>query len=254
MKTIQYTETIEKYINGELTGEGLAAFEKEMKENKELAEDVILHIDIEKFLRNKELFEYREMLDEIHQKVAGEENNSKERKGIIKFLYMRWQYAAAVLIVILAISTVLFFTLRPSLNERLYSQYFESYNKTISSRSINQSPGSEMKIALNEYSNKNYEKAWGMLKEISDKDKTDAAFFFRGMSAMETSKLDDAILSLSTVISNDSSLYVDQAIWYIGLCFLKKDDKENARVYFKKVVENNYNHKEEAEEILGKME
>jgi hypothetical protein len=253
MKPIQYTETIEKYINGELRGEELSSFEKEIKQSKELAEDVKLHTAIEKFLRNKELFEFREMLDEIHEEVVGDTDKIKKRQSILRLIYTRWQYAAAVLIILLSISAVLYYTLRPSLNERLYTQYFESYNKTVFYRTINETSANEMKLALSEYSNKNYEKSWGMLKEISDKDKTDAAFFFRGMSAMETNKLDDAILSLSTVMSNDSSLYVDQATWYIGLCFLKKDDKENAQVYFKKVVENNYNHKEEAEEIMEKI-
>lgn len=254
MRPIQYTENIERYINGEMKGDELSSFEKEIKENKELAEDVKLHIDIEKFLRNKELFEFREMIDEVHQEVIGDVNEINEKRWVLKILYSRWQYAAAVLLLLISISAVLFFTLRPSLNERLYSQYFKSYNKTNYYRSANESSATDLTIALNEYSNQNYEKSWILLKEISDRDKTDAAFFFRGMSAMETNKLDDAILSLKKVMSNDSSLYIDQATWYLALCYLKNDDRVNARIYLKKVIDNNYNHKGDAEEILGKIE
>jgi tetratricopeptide (TPR) repeat protein len=256
MKAYKRSETIEKYLQGKLSGEELISFENELKSNKSLADEVKLYMEIDGFLKNKNVIDLGEMLDEIHEEVTSQEisTTKKKKKGIIHVLFLRWQYAAAVLVFLIGISTVLFYTLRPSLNERIYNQYYVPFEGSTFMRSDDQQAASEMQLALNEYNDENFEKAWTMLKNISDKNIADAeAYFFRGISAMEINDLNDAIASFNNVISNDSSLYNDEALWYLALCYLKMDNKIKALLQFSKVVETNSNHKVEAEEIIERM-
>jgi TolA-binding protein len=256
MKTSKETEIIEKYIRGELTGTELISFERELTKNKSLADEVNLRKEIDKFLKNKEALELREMLDEIHEEVTSNVKNSsmQKRKGIIRILFSRWQYAAAAVIFLLAFTAVLFFTIRPSLNERLYAQYFKPLDGTSLVRSDKQEDMSNRQSAMNEYNDEHYEKSWMMLKDISNRDTADAeVYFYRGISAMEINDLNDAISSFNIVIKNSTSLYIDEATWYLALSYLKKNDRLVAETQFKKIVESNSNHKDEAQEILEKL-
>lgn len=256
MKTIHNADAIEKYIHGELYGDELISFEKELETNKSFADDVKLHREIDKFLKNKDVFDLREMLDDIHEKVTSEEKNisKQKKKGIVRILFSHWQYAAASVLFLLAVSVVLFFTLRPSANERLYAQYFKPFDDTPIVRSDDQPAASKMELALIEYNGENFEKAWTMLRGISDGNKTDAkAYFYRGISAIEINNLNDAIASFKNVINNDSSLYIGEATWYLALCYLKENDEIAALAQFSKVAESNSNHKKEAEEIIEKL-
>src|SRR5450759_5073623 len=111
MKTIHNADAIEKYIHGELYGDELISFVKELETNMSFADDVKLHREIDKFLKNKDVFDLREMLDDIHEKVTSEEKNisKQKKKGIVRILFSHWQYAAASVLFLLAVSVVLFF-------------------------------------------------------------------------------------------------------------------------------------------------
>jgi tetratricopeptide (TPR) repeat protein len=149
---------------------------------------------------------------------------------------------------------MLYFILRPPLNDRLYASYFKSYDGTTMVRSDKQNAPSEIQSAFNEYNKENYKQSWTMLKSISNSNKANAeAYFFRGISAMEINEMTDAIESFNNVVKNEASLYVDEATWYLALCYLKKDDSVEAITQLSKVVESNSNHKDEAEEIIGKL-
>lgn len=60
-----YTEIIEKYIEGELTSEELKWFEKELITNPEFAKEVDLHIKINHAIQENDVMELREKLKKI---------------------------------------------------------------------------------------------------------------------------------------------------------------------------------------------
>jgi hypothetical protein len=251
-------ELIEKYNSGEMTGTELSDFLQRIEEDSELAADVKLSKELDDFLiNNKEELELREQLNSIYNELKKDGKFSfldDKKKKSRNIFYIKWYYAAASVIILLGISAMLYFTLRPPLNERLYAMYFKIYDGTTNVRSGNQQAVSKIQSALDEYNNGDYKTAWTMLKDISANDKTNAkAYFFRGMSAMEINEVDDAIASFKNVIKHKTSLYIDQAIWYQALCYLKKNDSTDALILLSKVVETNGNHKPEAGEIIEKL-
>ena len=53
-----------------------------------------------------------------------------------------------------------------------------------------------------------------------------------------------------TIIEDNDNLFVDQAEWYLGLCYLKLNDTEKAIIQFSKISQSNSTYKIRSEEII----
>ena len=73
---------------------------------------------------------------------------------------------------------------------------------------------------------------------------------FKGISAMEINKYDDAISSFKYIIKDNTTLYVEPSEWYLALCYLKISDISKAKEIFTKLFEIDSFYKEKAGEIL----
>ncbi len=143
--------------------------------------------------------------------------------------------------------------LRPPKNERLYTQYFKPYDGDYATRSVEEHPKPKDKyyLALDQYNAGNYEQSWKMFNELSNVDsiKIDAMFYM-GNSAMEINKFDDAISSFKYILKDSNSLYLDEAEWYLSLCYLKTSDITDAKKTLTHIVSEDLFCKKDAEEIL----
>jgi len=254
MNPIEKDEIIEKYIRGELTGSELSQFVLELEQNKQLADDVKLHRQISEFLKDSKAIELRNTLDDIHKKRL------ENKKGkIIRLFTSRWQYAAAAIFLLLAFSAVLFYTLRPTKSERLYAQYFKTYDASGIVRGNTPGPNSkEFQKGLDAYMNGDFETSYTLLNELSitsclsDSHNAEVNFFM-GVSAMHNENFNNAILSFEKVCKNKKSLYVESAQWYQALCYLRKNDKEMALILFGKIASSDSYYKTNAQKIIDEM-
>jgi hypothetical protein len=252
------TELIERYIEGELQGEELEKLENRIKSDPEFASEVKLHRELDEFLRNK--FDYiqkREQLEHIYEEVI-----LKKRKSDIqtvepaKTSSLKWYYkVAAGIALLIGIAAILFFTLRPPKNERLYAQYFKVYDASEIVRGDVQPGESPFKTAMDAYTKKDFETSYKLLDEVCSIDKENSeAFFFKGISAMKIEKFDTAVTSFKVVLSS-TSLYIDAAEWYIALCYLGKNDISNAKKVFQHIIINPNNfYKDKACSLLKDIE
>ena len=64
-KSIERTELIEKYLDGELQGIDLSNFESQLKTDKILAQDCFLQKNIREALSRKDIYDLRKQLDII---------------------------------------------------------------------------------------------------------------------------------------------------------------------------------------------
>ena len=70
-------EKIERYIAGKLSGQELKDFEKELKENPELAEEVELHKKLDTVLGDRKLLQFQRKLEEVEETLQKESIPSK---------------------------------------------------------------------------------------------------------------------------------------------------------------------------------
>lgn len=133
-------------------------------------------------------------------------------------------------------------------NQKIFEKYYTSENMVDVSRGQSEGP-------ISKFQNKNYKEALNEFNDIYEKDTLNmAVLFYSGLSNIELKKYEEAIKSFNKVIKHGDSPYNEYAQWYLGLCYLQKDNVLNAKKEFEKITSNldAFNH-EKAEEILKKL-
>ena len=220
MSEINY-EIISQYLNGELTGEALAAFEKQMQEDSELAAEVniyrIIEADQSFFIKNKA----------EKEKLAGsleELNKDYFKKNEAKVIGInRWWYAAAAV----AAAVVFILILRPFGEETFdNNKLFAYYTKDVEPLSAVERGANEDTLllqAVNLFNKKDYKKSLPLLKNTlaSDSAKTDL-LIATGFCFLQINQYDSATKIFNYLV-NGNTVYKNKATWYKALTFLKKN-------------------------------
>ena len=103
--------------------------------------------------------------------------------------------------------------------------------------------------------NKNYDQALNKLNGILAKDKqSPVGNFYTGAIYQQTGKYDKAIQYYNTVIKEGDNLFVEQSEWYVGLCYLNRNEKEKAIRQFRKISWKGGYYQQQSNEILKKLE
>jgi len=142
-------------------------------------------------------------------------------------------------------------TSRNASNDELFSQYYNSENI------IDQTRGDQNILeAVIKFQQKDFASASVLFKNILDKDNSNiAVWFYYGISNIETKNYDNSIKAFNTIIRQNDNLYIEHAEWYLGLCYLKNNQKDKAIDQFMKVASNPDNfHRQEAKNILEKLQ
>jgi tetratricopeptide (TPR) repeat protein len=110
--------------------------------------------------------------------------------------------------------------------------------------------------AVIKFQQKDFRSASVLFKSILDKDNSNiAVWFYYGISNIETHNYNDAIKAFNTIIKQNDNLYIEHAEWYLGLCYLKNNQKDKAMDQFAVVASNPDNfHQQEAKNILEKLQ
>jgi len=242
-----YFKSIEKYFDGEMSEKELTEFDSEMKSNKQLKAEVDLQKEINDSLNDKQIFELRNNLEEIHKEAGTAHGINENNEPVVHEMFLKKiQLAAAVIIVLIIASSAFYFlNNRTMSNEALYGIYYEPAKTVLVVRSAN-SNEVDLRQALQKYNHKDYNGAI----EVFEKDNSIMAKFYLALSYMETNRVADAVNLLNSIIDDNDNLFVDQAEWYLGLCYLKLNETEKALIQFSKISQSNSTYKIKSEEIL----
>jgi tetratricopeptide (TPR) repeat protein len=176
----------------------------------------------------------------------------KEEVPVVRMYTRKWWYAAASLLVLCAVAATLYMqTSRHISNDSLFSQYYNSENI------VDQTRGDQNIVeAVIKFQQKDFRTASQLFKSILDKDNSNiAVWFYYGISNIETQNYDNSIKAFSTIINQNDNLYIEHAEWYLGLCYLKNNQKDKAIDQFEVVASNPDNfHRQEAKNILEKLQ
>lgn len=70
---------------------------------------------------------------------------------------------------------------------------------------------------------------------------------------MEIKEYNNADKKFQAIIDNKFSLYLEQAEWYLGFCYLMTDKTDQAKKQFKYIAEQNGYYSSKAIEILNRI-
>lgn len=244
----KHSTSIEQYLAKEMTATERTVFEKELKVNPLLAQELKIAQHIDFSLMQDDVIDLRKKV-----LTAMKAGNTQQQPNVpVRKLYThKWWYAAASFILIGTISAVLFFQTGQSVsNESLFNKYYSSENI------IDITRGDDNIVeAVIKFQQKDFALASELFKRILAKDNSNiAVWFYYGISNIETGNYENSIKAFNTIINQNDNLYIEHAEWYLGLCFLKNNQVNKAVDQFQLIASDPDNfHRQEAKTILEKI-
>lgn len=177
-------------------------------------------------------------------------NAVKKVPGRVLFARYASLSAAALLGVFILIRTLL-----PSSDPvKLYDTYYMPFDAVSPvTRSINSNATDNYAAAIQSYRTGNYQQAAIMFAELMQKDQfVVSSQFFLGLSQLAMNNNDQAI-NLLTVTTNNSGEYGKEARWYLGLAYLRTENKLKAAECFKYLASAHGFYKDRSEKILRRL-
>src|SRR5665647_1147036 len=215
-------EEIEDLVSGELDVELETLIKEEAMVNAALSREIALNGEIDEAIAEMDIMNLRCNL----MKIARNEVTHSTRIISLaspkrKFLY--WS-AAASIIVLVAFSAL--FQQKSYSDQELYASYFQPYNNGASVTRSSSASASVLSEAIQEINKGDYATALNMLKILStDKHEGIAASFYTGQAYQALGDYKNAINSFTEVVRHGDNLLVEQSEWFIGLCYLRMNEK-----------------------------
>ncbi|MCK9413337.1 MAG: hypothetical protein M0Q53_13640 [Prolixibacteraceae bacterium] len=243
---------IDGYLNEDLDPEALSLFEDELMYNTELAADLNFHKEVDKAIAEADIMALRDNLRNIAREQHDQVN---EKRGIAtpKTKKLFW-YAAASVIVIMLVFTSLIRNKSYS-SQQLYANYYQPYKsgEGVSRSALSSSSG--LNIALREINQGKYQEALKSMTMIPVMGRDGYSInFYSGVAYQELGEYNRAIGSFSEVVHHGDNLLVEQSEWYIGLCYLRIDERGKALEQFKLIASRKGFYGEQSNKLLQQLE
>lgn len=214
------------------------AFEQKLNNDSEFKTIVE---DIHTTLLGIEAQALREKLDDFHQELP---KQIKTETPDPKVRFLNFRRLAVAAMTVIALGSLWYFT--GSSNDRLYEQHFRPDPGLPTT--MGNSDNFEFYDAMVNYKTGDYDKAiskWNVLHEKSPKN--DTITYFLGAAYLANDMEDKAIPLLTDVVNSAGSAFDDDAYYYLGFAYLKKEDMAKAKDNFEK------SSMENAKTILSKL-
>lgn len=228
-------DEIEDYLSHELEESAITSFNNELKNNPRLATEVKLYREINEALGESDVIELRATLAKI-RKISIEQGNQQKR-GIIPMKLKKAIYYATVASVILLLGLNVIFRSHPYTATELYLEYYQPVKSDLAAtRSVLRRDEVMLHQAMAKMSTKEYDRALELFSELLDKDKQNTvANFYIAAVYQAKGQYNDAIQSFTKVIAQGDNLFIEQAEWYLSLCYLGLNQRDKAVSQFRKI-------------------
>lgn len=246
----QKIEMIDDYLIDSLDEKMYNSFEEILAEDIQLKNEVELNAEINEAIMENDVLELRETLSKM---IENNENDSKvrrltpkETKGNIRYLGAAASVAAVVSVGILSLN-------QQKLNSiEAYNEVYKPYEAAGVYRSSNSISPDIAGIDL--YNRKKYNGAilqFGII--LKDNPDDPMCNFYSGLSSQELGQYKKAISFYEKVIGEKDNLFIEQAEWYLALCYLQTENQLKAFDIFNQIIDKNKYYKKDAKAILKKM-
>ena len=222
MKTIDFSYFIERYNAGEMNEAEKTWFQKELSGNLKLREEVDLRRKTDMVLKNRDVIQLRTKLTEIEKKRAAAMPVKNNRKNIT----LRY---AAVIAGLIILGSLALFNGRNMTADDIFNRYYKPYDIASVSRSLNVASNSDYSTAIEYYNVHDYRNAALYFSKVlsSDSRYMESTMLY-GIANFEEKNYPVAKQSFRKVIDNNDNLFLEDAQWYLALCYLKTDEKAKA--------------------------
>lgn len=244
----KYSSAIERYLANDMAYAEMRSFEKEIALNRSLSGELEFTRNIDKALERDDVIDFRLKLVSARNEYKG----TKSEIPVIHVQRKRFWYAAASLVLLASIASVLYFNFSGSnSNDALFKKYYTSENIV----DVTRSGDANIVEAIIRFQEKDYKASSKLFGQILEKDTQNfAGWFFYGISCIETGESLKAETAFNHIIADNQNLYVEHAEWYLALCYLKSDQSYKAKIQLEKIAAETENfHQSDAKHLLEKL-
>ncbi|MBN2522189.1 MAG: tetratricopeptide repeat protein [Bacteroidales bacterium] len=247
---MNYSEYVDRYLDNVMSKEERVWFEKELEGNLKLQNEVKLQKNLQTAITDSETMALKEQLNLIHDQVYKPWTVKVSKYSMKKATVIVSGLAVAfALVAMLLISQ----KNKPS-SADLYAQYFKPAEIGMSFRTSGNAVSNELRTAMMLYESKRFDEAIVLFEQILEKDNSRIGLnLYSGISHLEVNQYDEANLRFKRIIDHKSNAFIESAEWYLGLCYLLKEDEETAVEVFQKIVDKKGYYARDAKKILNKL-
>jgi hypothetical protein len=184
----------------------------------------------------------------LNLKVPNE--SLKKRSSSRNFVIRTAILSAAALIATILIVKTLNTSDSP---EKLYQEYYKPFNAYTSTTRNSSISDNSYSNAVEKYNKGDYIVAASLFSELINDDANNISFrFFGGITQMELSNYHQSIILLNDVVSKDGE-FKKEALWYLGLDFIKVGENQKARSCFLELAKSKGYYQSQAQELLNHL-
>lgn len=241
---LDYSEFIERYLDGEMGDNELIWFRKELDANPFLQKELNLRRKVNLAITDEKTILFKEQLDDVYYSLQKQKTVTLIRKPSPLVL--------GSVLAFLLIGTVLFnFIHNSKSNSKIFEKYYHPYESVITYRSSSINDDNDMKVAMQKYQDGDYKGALILFEKILKEDPTKTGLnFYSGISQMEDKNYDNAGTSFKKVISDGYNMYYEQAEWYLGLCYVITNRNDKAIPIFETIASGDGYFRKDAKKVL----
>jgi len=222
MKTIDFSYFIERYNSGEMDDTEKQWFQKELEGNRKLRDEVKLREKTDMVLKDYSSMQLRNKLRSIEKERAEAiPPRNRGRQSSVRY--------AAVIAVLVLLGSMLLFRGKNLTQEDILDRFYTPYEGIAASRSAEEIADENYKTALDYYNIHDYSTAAQFFKKVIDENPNDmASTMLYGVSSFEEKNYPQAEKSFTEVVTNNDNFYIEDAQWYLALCYIRTDERSKA--------------------------
>ncbi len=244
MKKIEFARFIERYLDGSMQNAEKKWFEAELEGNPGLQKELELRRKVNKHTANQEAIAFRQTLinaETRHRQAAGS-SRGKARK-LARY--------AAIFAGLMLLGSVSLYLVQDSGNIDYADKYAPEYTPLSVSRSLSAEMDEAYIKATSLYQAGDYSEAIRWFNMIVDEDMQ--VEYMKGTSHMHIEQYKEAIGSFSMVVNNNDNLFLEDAKFYLGICYLQTGQEIKAKPVLESISNSDNRHSKNARKLLRKI-
>jgi len=260
---MEYKEIFDRYLDGRLSGEELNEFEKSLRDDPGLAIELDqykkLHLASEKLISGEsadqqakddiEAYNRKDISKDIDLQNFKKSLDKADKRRISPL----WYAAAIVLVGAVTIAFVIMLKGQTAMPE-MYAKYYEPYRQSEKIFEITRS-NDDLHFAVQLFESGDYSRAGLLFNQLADSlSFTDYSHFYSGLIYIHQEKWELAIEAFCQVIAGGESEILIDARWYLGLCYLRVENKSAAWEQFEFISETKNRYSKRARKILSHLD
>ena len=250
-------DDIEDFLNQEMDATELAAFEKEMATNKELAAEVDFHEDVIKGIQGAAPMDFRKMVTNVHQEMKGEDFFSEiaettekvettEAPSKLRSIFRRTSRMQGLAIAA-SFAALIGFSLwilnQPPNPEQLFADNFAVHQDVLSVEiadrlaetgfGTNKEALATLQSGIDTYKSGDYQSAIDQFNAFETAAAEDAltpyAQFYEAVALLKTGQGEAAQSELLNIVDKANFPLQNEAKWYLALTYLQQHKVNEAK-------------------------